>query len=47
MIKPQLISYLRQTINVIFRQNGADAGLYLITKLVLWVAKIIFNAEGQ
>lgn len=32
--------------NVIFRAAGVDPGRYIITKLVLWVPKMIFNPEG-
>ena len=33
--------------NVIFRDNAAAAGRYIITKFVLWVPKMIFNVEGE
>ena len=33
--------------NVIFRDNAVAAGRYIITKFVLWVPKMIFNAEGE
>ena len=32
--------------NVIFRA-GSDPGRFIITRLVLWVPKMIFNAEGE
>ena len=33
--------------NVIFRDNGAGAGRYIITKFVLWVPKMVFTPKGK
>lgn len=33
--------------NVIFRANGVDPRRYVVTRMVLWVSKVIFNTEGE
>lgn len=33
--------------NVIFRANEVDPRRYVVTRMVLWVPKVIFNTEGE
>lgn len=44
MVKSVLISHWID--NVIFGA-GADPGKYIVTKFVLWVPKMMFNAIGE
>ena len=42
----QISPKLTDNATLIYRNNGVDAGKVIVTKLVLWIPRMVFNSDG-